>query len=693
MTAGTPLAAWQQGTPLARLRDLAAPFKASTKGHVYGAFGLIKERDVAEALRSGRLRAWPPEGAPLMVALVKRLAHGSQATDFRGLPIRLPAQCLVVEDFGYLPEASEEAIAASLIEAAGSAGTRVVEWFREDERLSRVILGDLGARLCATKIAAGSEIKAVALLGGGDPTSICPPVSAEDDLTLGLLLPDVLTGGRLAEIRAEVQAADIWAQHYSSYNKRQSWTAFALRGFNPKDPLDIVKPAEMSRAWKKEHPEALTAQCDWTVAAPRLPATTAFVGELLSGLGISGVERVRLMRLAPGGGELARHADITDRQAGTRDGMIARLHLPIETSPASQFQAWTREGARLQWQMPEGALCYLDQRKPHTVVNAHRTDARVHLVIDVEASASLRDLLRKARPASAALGGEPEARASARKQKVNGEETHPAAEGWRETGLTFASGTPRRDEVSLKLQETSSGTSIFDPVLCELAYRWFCPPAGLVLDPFAGGSVRGIVASKLGRHYVGVDLSGAQIAANEAQAARICESRPPRWILGDSADLPNLCAGIEADFLFSCPPYGDLERYSDDPRDISTMDYPSFLVTYRKIIAAGLALLRPDRFACFVVGDLRDSQGFYRRFVSDTEQAFEEAGARLYNEAILVTAVGSLPIRVGRQFESARKLGKTHQNVLVFCKGDPRKATQACGPVEFGDAQAEEAQA
>ena len=45
---------------------------------------------------------------------------------------------------------------------------------------------------------------------------------------------------------------------------------------------------------------------------------------------------------------------------------------------------------------------------------------------------------------------------------------------------------------------TQSGTSIFDPVLCELAYRWFCPPGGVVLDPFAGGSVRGIVASKLG---------------------------------------------------------------------------------------------------------------------------------------------------------------------------------------------------
>lgn len=28
---------------------------------------------------------------------------------------------------------------------------------------------------------------------------------------------------------------------------------------------------------------------------------------------------------------------------------------------------------------------------------------------------------------------------------------------------------------------TASGTSIFDPVLCEIAYRWFCPPGGTVL--------------------------------------------------------------------------------------------------------------------------------------------------------------------------------------------------------------------
>ena len=238
-------------------------------------------------------------------------------------------------------------------------------------------------------------------------------------------------------------------------------------------------------------------------------------------------------------------------------------------------------------------------------------------------------------------------------------------------------------ESNAKVAEvTSSGTSIFDPVLCELAYRWFCPPGGLILDPFAGGSVRGIVASKLGRRYIGIDLSGVQVAANREQAASICADNPPEWIDGDAREV--MPPG-PVDFVFSCPPYGDLEVYSDDPRDLSTMDYPAFIAAYRSIVAACIERLSPDRFACFVVGDIRDTKGFYRRFVSDTEQAFTDAGAPLYNEAVLITAVGSLPIRVGRQFESARKLGKTHQNVLVFCKGSPKRATEAIGPVEAAE--------
>jgi hypothetical protein len=273
-----------------------------------------------------------------------------------------------------------------------------------------------------------------------------------------------------------------------------------------------------------------------------------------------------------------------------------------------------------------------------------------------------------------------------------------------------------------------TGTSIFDPVLCECAYTWWTGPGFRVLDPFAGGSVRGIVAAYLGRSYIGVELREEQVEANEEQAREIGgalgadtglekdyawavpTSTPqdevqaalaaalrgqetqrdtgaaswiePRWIVGDSSGVRDM-VDHQVDFIFSCPPYYDLEVYSDLPGELSAAPtYEEFLQAYRHIVAESVALLRQDRFACFVVGDLRDQNGVYRNFVSDTIQAFRDAGCELYNEGILVTAVNSLPLRTSNLFAGGRKLGKTHQNVLVFVKGDWRRAVEACGPIE-----------
>ena len=250
----------------------------------------------------------------------------------------------------------------------------------------------------------------------------------------------------------------------------------------------------------------------------------------------------------------------------------------------------------------------------------------------------------------------------------------------RQDNLTWQGAASSFDSIEVKAGSRkttdSQGTSIFDPVLCELAYSWFCPPGGQIVDPFAGGSVRGIVAHKLGYRYWGCDLRAEQITANGEQAAGITPDNSPEWICGDA--LEELDESPKADLIFTCPPYGDLEVYCDDPRDLSNMEYHTFLATYKRIILRACKRLKENRFACIVVGDFRDKRtGNYRNFVSDTIAAFLEQGLHLYNEAILVTAVGSLPIRITKQFEASRKLGKTHQNILVFVKGDGKSATKA----------------
>ena len=239
------------------------------------------------------------------------------------------------------------------------------------------------------------------------------------------------------------------------------------------------------------------------------------------------------------------------------------------------------------------------------------------------------------------------------------------------TGNSMMDGTYRKPDGSTTSIPPSAGASVFDPVLCEMVYRWFCPPQGQVVDPFGGGSVRGVVASHMGLRYHGIELRPEQVQANRDQAATMCPDNPPEWVCGDSRDL--LPAAPLADLVFTCPPYGDLEVYSDDPRDLSNMAYPDFLVAYRRVVWLSAMALKPNRLAVVVVGDFRDPKTTtYRGFVADTINVFRDAGMELYNDAVLVTMVATLSMRVEGQFKTYRKLGKTHQNVLVFLKGDCR---------------------
>jgi hypothetical protein len=177
-----------------------------------------------------------------------------------------------------------------------------------------------------------------------------------------------------------------YQNHYSKYNKSKSWGAISLRGYSP-DPNFIENPKCMNDKWHKEH-EGENFELQDTEVRALFPE----VEEILEH--IPGVyHRIRFMRLKPGGGELQRHTDQVEPDAGVRDERLIRLHVPIKTNPKVEFSAWNCDGEKRSTNMVQGSTWYLDIRKPHTAIN-HGDDERIHLVIDVESNEQLRDLLR-----------------------------------------------------------------------------------------------------------------------------------------------------------------------------------------------------------------------------------------------------------------------------------------------------------
>jgi DNA modification methylase len=224
------------------------------------------------------------------------------------------------------------------------------------------------------------------------------------------------------------------------------------------------------------------------------------------------------------------------------------------------------------------------------------------------------------------------------------------------------------DSYEQRSDSASNYVSVFDPALCEVIYRWFCKDGGKILDPFAGGSVRGIVANYLSYRYTGIDIRQEQIDSNREQAANILDvTNQPNWYVGDSNELLDGPWNDEYDLVFSCPPYADLEVYSDLEGDISNKPYAEFLRLYESIIGKSCKLLKRGGYACFVVGEVRDKNGYYIGFVPDTIRAFEKCGMKFYNEAILLNPVASASMRANGNMKT-EKLVKIHQNVLVFKK-------------------------
>jgi hypothetical protein len=255
-------------------------------------------------------------------------------------------------------------------------------WIWQESSDMRAIVHAAGYQFIGGKVTTAAEVRGLYFRDANVAPRRHPQIDPAEHLGIARTLLQV----DVTDAVAELDGLE-YADHYSGYNVRRSWSALSLRGYAP-DPRFIVKPSEMSRAWKAEHEGEQFDLVDTTLRG-QLAAVDRLHRPLTD---IAEPQRIRLMRLKPGGGELRRHADLTDPQSGIEDGRVARFHFPLVTNPHVVFTSWDTRGRQHAVNMQAGECWYLDTRKPHGAINTGDVD-RIHLVVDVFANDAVRALL------------------------------------------------------------------------------------------------------------------------------------------------------------------------------------------------------------------------------------------------------------------------------------------------------------
>lgn len=237
-----------------------------------------------------------------------------------------------------------------------------------------------------------------------------------------------------------------------------------------------------------------------------------------------------------------------------------------------------------------------------------------------------------------------------------------------------------------ELASQSRGVSLLDPVLSEIINRYFVPNAtgatGKTFDVFAGDTVFGYVSAALGNTFTGIELRQEQADFNQSRVDE--EGLAAKYICDDGRNVLMHIEENTQDLLFSCPPYFDLEVYSDDKNDASNQEtFEEFYSILDTAFTNAIRALKNDRFAVIVIGSVRDKKtGFYYDFTGAVKDTFERNGMHLYNDAVLVTPIGTAALRAGRYMNN-RKLCNVFQNVLVFYKGDTKKISENFAEIEI----------
>ena len=216
-------------------------------------------------------------------------------------------------------------------------------------------------------------------------------------------------------------------------------------------------------------------------------------------------------------------------------------------------------------------------------------------------------------------------------------------------------------------------------------------PGGLLFDPFCERLPRLIIGNMLGMNVIGYDISRWFMEHNiKKLKKRVLAARTldpdNNFIISETEDsLEAYYQGklfaiyrrdsrkihlenSSVDFIFTSPPYWDLEYYGDEPEQLGMANtYKGFLIGLKQVLKECYRILKPNKFIVVNVNDFRKDRVFYLYHV-DVCNIMKEIGFKPHDLVIFRYSAHSLGAIFLSQMEEQRRTAKCHEYLLVFRK-------------------------
>lgn len=197
--------------------------------------------------------------------------------------------------------------------------------------------------------------------------------------------------------------------------------------------------------------------------------------------------------------------------------------------------------------------------------------------------------------------------------------------------------------------------SHFPTQVGDLCFQLFLREATQLFDPFAGWGERASLARTYGVPYVGVDCNpDALLFARERYGVENT--------LGDSRTFDPPCF----DGLITCPPYWNLEPYSDAGLD-ATESWEDFMRGLCRVFERAYDAAQVGAMFCILSGDWR-ADGVFYDLTFQIASMMQACGATPI-DSVIVSRLGMSKIKI--MIPQAVRLGytvKVHETLNVFQK-------------------------